>query len=394
VDIDADGDLDLFVVNYIHWSLAGERTCYTAAGIPDYCTPTFYQAPSRDVLYRNNGDGTFTDVSADAGLDAAFGNGLGIVCSDFDDDGRTDVFIANDKSPNQLWMNRTETGRLRLVDEAALRGCAVDDGGQAKAGMGTDAQDIDGDGRIDLLIVNIQTETDSLFRNAGAYFIDSTATSGLGVVSRGFTRFGAGLIDFDNDGRLDLYQANGGVRRPLSTPRTPDPYAEVNLLFRGVSGGRFEEVRPRGGTVPPLIAASRAAAFGDLDNDGGVDVLVVNRDGPVHMLRNSIDRRGHWLLLRVLDEHGRDALGAVVTLKAGERFIRREVRSAFSYMAACDPRLHIGLGEGAIATDLTVRWVDGTVEPFGTMTADQVRTLRRGEGDPGAALSGNRRPSI
>jgi hypothetical protein len=380
VDVDADGDLDLFVVNYIHWSAAGERDCYTAAGQRDYCAPSFYGAPARDVLYRNNGDGTFTDVSIEAGLDAAYGNGLGVVCGDFNEDGRIDIFVANDKSPNQLWINSSRGAAIRFTDEAMQRGCAVDDAGLAKAGMGAHAADLDGDGRLDLLVVNIQTETDSLFRNAGSYFVDHTAAAGLGVISRGFTRFGAALVDLDNDGHLDLYEANGGVRLPLAPPAAGDPYAEVNLLFRGREGGRFEEVRSRGGTQVPLIATSRAAAFGDIDNDGGVDVLVVNRDGPAHLLRNVVPGRGHWLLLSVIDEHGRDAIGAVVTMLVAGRSVGRDVRTAYSYLAANDPRVHVGLGAATAVSDVSVRWVDGAVESFGDLPADRVEKLRRGAG--------------
>ncbi|MCH8212370.1 MAG: CRTAC1 family protein, partial [Planctomycetes bacterium] len=376
LDYDADGDLDLFVVNYIHWSINAERDCFTPAGMRDYCDPKVYEAPAEDILYRNNGDGTFTDVSAAAGITAAYGNGLGVVAGDFNGDHLVDVFVANDGMLNQLWLNE---GDGHFHDGAMLSGCALDQNGIAKAGMGVAANDVDDDSDLDLLVVNLYNESDSFYRNAGEYFVDDTATVGLGTVSRIFTRFGTALLDFDNDGRLDLYEANGRVRRQ-SILHSDDPFAEPNMLLHGTARGGFEEVRPRGGTASLLVATSRAAAFGDIDNDGGIDILVVNRDGPAHLLHNVVKNRGHWLLFRVLDEHGKDALGARLTLRAGGRVVTREVRSAYSYLAANDPRIHVGLGDHTGAEDVAVRWVNGTVERFGRYDADQVVTLRYGSG--------------
>jgi hypothetical protein len=377
LDYDADGDLDLFVVNYINWSPAGELDCYSLTGVSDYCAPKNYNAPSPDTLYRNDGDGVFTDVSVGAGLRAAFGNGLGIAPGDFDGDGRLDVFVANDGMPNQLWLNR---GQGRFEDAALVRGCAVDLDGRAKAGMGVHATDVDDDSDLDLLVVNLDGESDSFFRNNGAYFADDTAAVGLRVPSRPFTRFGMALLDFDNDGRLDLYEANGRVGRQ-SEQYSSDVFAEPNLLLRGTTTGRFEEVSPRGGTDTTLIATSRAAAFGDIDNDGGLDIVVVNRDAPAYLLRNTV-RRGHWMAFRVVDEHGRDALGASVTLSVGARRIRRDVSAAFSYLASNDPRVHVGLGSETRVAEVKVRWLDGSVESFGEFDADRLVVLRRGAGQP------------
>ncbi len=376
LDYDADGDLDLFVVNYIYWLINAERDCFTPAGMRDYCDPKVYEAPAEDILYRNNGDGTFTDVSAEAGITTAYGNGLGVVAGDFNGDHLVDVFVANDGMLNQLWLNE---GDGHFHDGAMLSGCALDQDGIAKAGMGVAANDVDDDSDLDLLVVNLYNESDSFYRNAGEYFVDDTAIVGLGTVSRIFTRFGTALLDFNNDGRLDLYEANGRVRRQ-SILHSDDPFAEPNLLLHGTARGRFEEVCPRGGTASPLVAASRAAVFGDIDNDGGIDILVVNRDGPAHLLHNVVKNRGHWLMFRVLDEHGRDAIGATVTLHVGERTITREVRSAYSYLAANDPRIHVGLGDHTGAEGVTVRWVNSTVERFDRYDADQVVTLRYGSG--------------
>jgi hypothetical protein len=374
-DMEADGDLDLFFANYLNWSIETERQCTSRAGRPDYCGPNTYEAPAVAVLYRNEGDGTFTDISIAAGLPTAFGNGLGVVTADFNADHRVDVFVANDQMPNQLWINMGD-GTFR--DHAALTGCAVDDDGNPKAGMGVTAADIDNDGDRDLLIVNLVRESDSFHRNQGQYFVDDTIRVGLGVASRPFTRFGMGLHDFDHDGRLDLFEANGRVERG-AVLHSEDPYAEPNLLFRGGEDGRFVEVLPRGGTADPLVFSSRAAAFGDVNNDGAIDILIVNRDAPASLLINAVPDRGHWIICRVVDEHGRDALNATVTMTVGDTRIMRDVMVAYSYCAANDPRVHIGLGRNEVATGVEVQWIDGTVEKFGDLSCDQIHVLRRGE---------------
>lgn len=376
VDYDADGDLDLFLVNYVNWSSGNELDCYNRQGMKDYCMPNNYNATARDTLYRNNGDGTFTDVTTAAGLDTAFGYGLGVTYGDFNADGRLDIFVANDSVMNQLWINQ---GDGTFVDEAMFRGCAIDESGMAKAGMGIHAGDVDDDGDLDVLVVNLLDQADTFYRNEGDYFADQTAAWGLGLASRPFTRFGVGLVDFDNDGYLDVYQANGGVTMSAESP-TDDPFAQENLLFRGAPGGRLKEARPRGGTSERLIHTSRAAAFGDIDNDGGVDILVVNRDGPAYLLKNVVKDRGNWIRFRVIEEHGRDALGATVTLTLGGRTIRREVQSTYSYLAANDPRVHVGLAEREMVGAVDVRWLDGVRESFGDFEAGQTVVLERGKG--------------
>ena len=372
LDYDADGDLDLFVANYVNWSIGIEQDCYNPAGLLDYCLPTNYGAPALDRLFRNDGDGTFTDVSVDVGLQTAFGNGLGVVAGDFDGDGRVDVFVANDTMMNQLWLNLGDEG---FRDESLLRGCALDEHGLAKAGMGVAAEDYDADGDLDLMVVNLEGQTDSFFLNEAGFFVDHTGRAGLGATSRKYTRFGIGLIDFDNDGTLDLYEANGRVIRSPEAD-TADAYAEPNMLFRGDGRGGFAEIEPLGGTAQPLVATGRAAAFGDLDGDGGVDVVVLNRDGPVHVLRNVHAARGNWLGLRVVDEHGRDALGAQVTMTVGGRKLSRGVRAAYGYCASSDPRVHVGLGAATAAENVTVRWPDGTTRSFGTLKANQIVELK------------------
>ena len=379
-DIDGDGDLDLFVTRYLDWRSEIERECYSLTGVVDYCSPKNYDAPTSDLLFRNNGNGTFTDISAAAGLATAVGNGLGVIADDVNGDGRLDFFVANDGTPNHLWIN---LGGARFAESALMSGVAIDQDGAPKAGMGVHAADVDDDGDNELIVMNLDTESDSFFRNEGRFFVDDTVKVGLRVVSRRFTRFGVALLDFDNDGLVDLYEANGRVGLQAET-FAADPYAEPNLLLRGVAGGRFEEVSPRGGTAQPLVATSRAAAFGDLDHDGGIDIVVANRDAPPHLLRNVAPNRGHWLLVQVLERTGRDAVGAVLSIAAGGKTLRRDVRTGYSYLAANDPRVHVGLGDRATVDRITVRWLDGIREQFGPFEADRIVEIRRGSGTPAA----------
>jgi ASPIC and UnbV/FG-GAP-like repeat len=371
LDADLDGDLDLWVCHYLNWVAAAEHECMNHSGARDYCSPKVYQAPALDSFFRNRGDGSYDDATRSAGIDRA-ATSLGVACLDADEDGWLDVFVANDGMPNQIWRNQ---GGARFVETGLQDGCAVDFDGAAKAGMGVAASDPDGDGDTDLLVCNLETESDSLFENRGGHFADRTAASNLRTISRPFTRFGVGWQDFDADGLLDLYVANGRVMR-LNPPLADDPYAEPNLVLRGVPGGRYAEVLPRGGTATPLVATSRAAAFGDVDGDGAVDVLVVNRDGPAHLLINRAPARGHWLGLRLLDGHG-DAVHARLTAHVGEQRFTREVRTAYSYQSSSTPWIHLGLGEAARVERVEVRWTDGAVEAFGPYDADQAVELVR-----------------
>jgi len=376
LDLDSDGDLDLFVVNYLHWTVEIEQDCFGPAFYVTYCGPTSYDVPAMDRVYRNNGDGTFTDTTVESGVNVAFGNGLGVVGADFNNDGRTDVFVANDTNVNQLWINE---GGLRFREECQLWSCAVDAMGITKAGMGVAAGDVDDDGDSDLLVVNLTGQSDSFFRNDGGYFTDATLPMGLGPVSMRHTRFGVTLADFDNDGRLDLYEANGDVG--LTKPAEGDGFAEPNTLYRGSSSEgrfRFDEVKPQGGVSPTLVHTSRGAAVGDLDNDGGLDLVVTNRDAAPYLLMNRT-ARGNWVRFEVRTGH-RDAHGATVSATVAGRRLSRDVQPAASYLAANEPEVHFGLGEESLARDVVVRWPGGGEEAFGNYPAGTVNELRRGHG--------------
>lgn len=387
LDYDRDGDLDLYVVNYVRWSLTAEHVCYNNRGERTYCGPNLY-GPLPDTLYRNNGDGTFTDVSAEAGILSAAGNGLGVVCGDFDGDGWLDIYVANDLTPNILWHNQQGKGFRNVAPQW---GCAVSDEGVPKAGMGVVAEDLDYDGDLDLMVVNLSNETDSFFRNEGGFFMDCSPTIGALAATLPFTRFGLVMADFDHDGFLDAYVANGRINTRLPPVVPEDPLAEPNVLLRGTAEGKLVPVTPIGGTLRRLLHTSRAAIAGDIDNDGAIDLVVVNKDARPYVLRNVVAGRtgNHWLLITLVDRHGRLPLHATVTGKLGDRTVRRDCRIAYSYCAASDARIHIGLGRHRQLQQVTVQWPDGAVETFGSIQADRHITLQQGTGQGLAAAEGH-----
>ena len=376
-DFDNDGDLDLFFTNYIHWSHAVEMNCYSGS-VLTYCPPVNYNAPARDRLYRNDGDGTFTDVSGPSGISSVFGNGFGVVAADFNADGLSDIFIANDQMVDQLWLNR---GDLKFEEVGNLWGSAVDEHGVAKAGMGVAAADVDQDGDMDVMVTNITGQTDSFFRNEGGFFTDVTGELGLALTGR-YTRWGVVMADFDNDGLLDLYEANGMVGTEALTKGLD--FDEPNVLYRGTNAGRFEEVQPQGGVSPALLHTSRGVAVGDIDGDGGLDLLVVNRDGPAYLLVNQVANQGNWIRFHArLADAPRDAHGATVSALVGDTRVYRDVQPDGSYLTSSEPIVHFGLGQETEVRDVQVRWPGspaGEAERFGAFEAGRTVVLRQGEG--------------
>ena len=346
------------------------------------CRPAFVRPSAR--LYRNRGDGTFEDVSARAGIEEP-GNGLGIVAADFDEDGRQDLFVANDLMPNRLWLQRDRQSG-RFGDEALLAGCALNGDGRAEASMGVDLGDYDGDGDLDLFITKFDGETNTLYRNDGrGQFLDVTAGSGLGEPSFRLTGFGARFLDYDNDGRLDLAVTNGRVIFPPGADLARDPYpmAEPNLLFHNEGGGVFRDASALAGAafVAPMVG--RGLATGDVDDDGDVDLLVTASSGPARLFLNrSGAARTPWVGLRLVGTAGaRDMPGAVATatLDDGRELVRR-VAADGSYASASDPRILFGLGEASAIERLRVRWPGGQVETFAPPPLRAYTTLRQGTG--------------
>jgi hypothetical protein len=352
VDYDRDGDLDLYVVNYVTWSPEIETDCYGVGGSRDYCHPSRYQAPASDTLLRNDGNMRFTDVSEETGLLTNFGNGLGVAVVDITEGSAPDIYVANDGMPNQLWI----WSGSRFGDEAVPRGCAVNALGVSEAGMGVAHGDVDGDGRLDLVLTHLARETNTLYLNREGTCEDVTATAGLGAPSLPFTGFGTALADFDHDGEIDLWVSNGRVgREDIGTEG--DPFAEPDHLYRGLGGTRFELLSASVSGVGRTIDNSRGAAFGDYDYDGDVDALVIENGGAARLHRNRA-AGGGWLQLGVLFE-GSHALGARVEIEADGSRRAGVVQRAYSYGASHDPRVHFGLGTAERVEELHVRTVDG-----------------------------------
>jgi hypothetical protein len=380
-DFDGDGWLDLAVANYVRFSYLDHKVCMSKRGERGYCLPTSFD-PSPARLYRNRGDGTFEDVSAGAGLAALPGNGLGILAADFDEDGRLDIFVANDLIPNRLWRNG---GGLVFTDQALLAGCARSGDGRAEASMGVDLGDLDGDGDDELFITKFDGETNTLYRNdGGGLYVDATAGSGLGEPSFRYTGFGARFLDYDNDGSLDVAVTNGRVIFPPGADLERDryPMEEPNQLFRNQGKAVFEEVSSQAGAAFARAEVGRGLATGDVDNDGDTDLLVTASSGPARLYLNRAGQSRSWLGLRLLAAVApRDAPGAVMIATTGDgRVLRRRVGADGSYASSSDPRVLLGLGDGGAVLALRVRWPDGTTEVWDPPPLRTYTALRQGEG--------------
>ncbi len=381
LDYDRDGWLDLFVGNYVGYSLSNPKKCYSSTGAVDYCGPQSYPAqPNR--FFRNRGDGTFQEVSTQVGFAARHGGALGVVSADFNGDGWIDLYVANDQRPNHLWMNQG-TGIYR--DEGLVAGCALNGDGKTEASMGVDAGDLDNDGDEDLFMTHLIRETNTLYLNNGrAWFEDQTFRSELGVASLPYTGFGTAFIDYDNDGWLDILALHGEVATIEALEKANDPYPlhQINQLFHNLGDGRFEEVTDQGGAAFKLSEVSRGGAFGDVDNDGDVDVLIVNNNGPARLLINNIGNRRHWLGLRLVGtEHGRDMLGTRVDVVLSDQLtLVRRVRTDGSYGSSNDPRVLVGLGSKTRVAAVRAYWSSGRLEEWTDVPGDRYTTLREGSG--------------
>ncbi len=413
VDYDRDGWLDLYVGNNVDYDLDNGTVCTVSGGVRDYCSPQNYGGRP-DRLYRNRGDGTFDDVTRTAlrhnvetGISRAtsgqFGPALGVVAADYDGDGWSDIYVANDGSENILWINQQDG---TFGDVALLSGAALSPLGTPEASMGVAAGDFDNDGDDDLFMTHLMTEGNNLYVNDGSgIFQDQSAPTGLGPGSLSYTGWGTTWFDYDNDSWLDLLAVNGAVRRDaLVEVAAPEdgaprvvveggaeeifPYHQRKTLFRNLGNGRFEDVSDRAGVVFSLADVGRGAAFGDVDNDGDGDVLVGNNTGPVQLLINTIGNRHHWLGLRLVGSVGdpqaaavRDMLGARVGVsREGEPTLWRRVHTDGSYASASDPRLLFGLGESAAEPQVRVVWPNGQVEVWTEIAVDRYTRLTQGEG--------------
>ena len=378
VDYDRDGWLDLYVGNYVAYDADNPTTCTNAGGAPEYCAPRVYP-PQLDRLYRNRGDGTFGDASTAALQGRRPGAALGVVTADFDGDGWVDIYVANDGQENDLWLNRRDG---TLSNAGPLSGAAVNADGMPEAGMGVDAVDVDLDGDEDLFMTHLRGETNTLYVNDGSgFFEDRSALAGLGPPSLGRTGFGAAWVDVDNDTWPDLFIANGAVAamRDPGRAQDPFPYGQPNQVFRNLGGGRFEDVSDRAGAAARLSEVSRGAAFGDVDNDGDVDVLVNNTNGPVRLFVNEVGNRNHWIGLKLVGGDGRDMLGARVGIVRREGpTLWRRVRADGSYASANDPRVLVGLGDSPDLPGVRVLWPSGRIDEWQRVAVDRWTTLQEG----------------
>ncbi|MDY7095198.1 MAG: CRTAC1 family protein [Acidobacteriota bacterium] len=394
LDYDRDGHLDLFVGNFLDFTVETHRRCTAETSAPDYCSPTVY-SPVPDRLFRGRGDGTFEDVTEAAGLGAAFGNCLGVVTGDLNGDGWQDLYVANDSTPNQMWINN---GDGTFSDQALLSGNAYNREGKAEASMGVSAADPDGDGDLDLFMTHLNSETNTFYLNTGdGLFEDRSLEQGLAAPSLPYTSFGTLWMDYDNDSWLDLLVLNGEVKKIWSQDAAGDPLPlkQPDQLFRNVQG-TYQDVSDLAGPALTEPSVSRAGVFGDIDNDGDLDVVVTLNNGPVKLLLNRATeteeaRDNRWLGLRLVDAEG-SVLGAQVSVQlpparelAGRQLVRR-VRVDGSYLAAHDPRVLVGLGEiEAETVTVTVRWPDGTREVWQDLPLEAYSTLRRGGGSLAAS---------
>lgn len=379
VDYDRDGLLDLYVANYVKYAIADDKKCYNYTSARDYCAPTTYP-PVPGILYHNRGNGTFEDVSVKSGVTRAFGNGLGVIAADLSGHGWPDIYVANDGNPNQLWINQKD-GTFR--NEADVRGSAVNADGAPEAGMGVDIADVDGNGTEDIFITHLTHEKATLFVNLGeGQFEDRSASAGLYATTTPYTGFGTAFIDYDNDGWLDIVIANGAVHVIEDLVRAHDPFPlhQKKQLLHNLGNGRFEEVTASAGPAFALSEVGRGLAVGDLDNDGGMDFVVSNNNGPLRVFLNKVGRARPWLGLRLLTGK-RDAYGARVEVKRqGAPTLWRRVHSDGSYLSANDPRLLIGLGDAPEIESLAVRWPDGRDERFRVPALKRYTTLVEGMG--------------
>jgi hypothetical protein len=382
IDYDRDGRLDLFVATYLNTTLEklpkpGENTDCRWKGVPVNCGPRGLP-PGSVQLFHNNGDGTFTDVSRQSGVAAAARSyPMTAVAADYDNDGWPDIYVACDSTPSWLFRNQHD-GTFR--EEGLERGVALSEDGIEQAGMGIAVGDYDLDGNLDIFKTHFADDTNVLYRNDGkGFFDDFTIRAGIGVETR-FVGWGAGVVDLDNDGWPDLFLVTGSVYPEVERTLPAYPFRTPRIVFRNLGDGRFEELIEEAGPGVAAAHTSRGCAFGDFDNDGDIDVLVMNMNEPPSLLRNDVTSGGHWLKVLLTGvASNRSAIGARVVARYGNRRQAQDVTAQSSFYSANDRRLHFGLGS-ATSADLTIRWPNGATETIQGVEADQLVVIREGAG--------------
>jgi enediyne biosynthesis protein E4 len=371
-DYNNDGLLDLFVVNYLDYNIKTSNHCHVE-GLPTYCSPNDFRG-TPNILYRNNGDGTFTDVTEASRLSRYVGKGMGVAFADYDNDGLADIFVSNDTFPNYLFHNN---GDGTFTDVAEIAGVAYTENGKTVAGMGTDFRDLDNDGRADIFHTAMFGDTFPLYKNLGrGEFEDATVKSGVAAFTSRLTAWGTGAFDFDNDGYKDLFAANSAIldNAPEVEHR---PFALPNSLFRNKGSLTFEDTSATAGAGFSLPAAHRGAAFGDFNNDGKIDIVVTVLNGPPELLMNRTQNKNHWVIVQLIgSKSNRDGLGTRIriTTPHGSQF--NHATTAVGYSSSSDKRVHFGLGESAIIDSIEVLWPSGIRQTLTRVKADQVLTVR------------------
>ncbi len=380
IDYDRDGKLDLFVANYLEFDFSAQLVSNDFCnwkGVPVMCGPRGLP-PGRAFLFHNNGDGTFTDVSESSGILKATGSYMmTTVAADFDNDGWPDLYVACDSTPSFLLRNNHNG---TFTDVGLEWGAALNEDGNEQAGMGLGIGDYNLDGNLDILKTHFADDTSVLYRNTGKQsFDDVTVLSGLGVETR-FVGWGAGMVDLDNDGNPDLFIVTGGVYPEVEAKLPQYPVKTPRVIFRNLGGGKFEELIESAGPAITAAHCSRGCAFGDFDNDGDIDILIVNMNEPPSLLRNDVTGNNHWIKVKLEGvQSNRGAVGARVTARYAGRTQAQEVLSQSSFYSANDSRLHFGLGTADFA-DLEIRWPNGGVEKIPRVAANRLIFVKEGAG--------------
>jgi hypothetical protein len=371
-DYNNDGKLDLFVVNYCVWEVNKDPYCHVKGGVRGYCHPKLY-ASLHNSLFRNNGDGTFTDVSQETGISSHMGKGMSVSFADYDGDGFLDAFVANDTTPGFLFHN---LGGKKFEEVGMQAGVAYAPDGVALSGMGSDFKDVNNDGRPDIWYTAVEHETFPLLINQGnGEFDDLTHASGL-EATKDMSGWGNGIFDFDNDGWKDLFVARANVLDNISELGNRK-YPEPNSLFRNLGNGKFAEIGPSAGPDFQEEAAHRGVAFGDLFNDGRIDAVVTVLGGPVEILRNISETGNHWILLKLVGtKSNRMGIGAQIHITTEDGASQwNEVTTAVGYTASSDSRVHFGLGKNRLIKDVEIRWPSGIKQVLHQVAADQILTV-------------------
>jgi hypothetical protein len=378
IDYDRDGDLDLFVANYVDFTVAAGKSCTDPVGAPDYCAPSAYHpVPAR--FFRNEGNGTFTEATESAGISRAYGAGLGVSVGDYNGDGWLDLYVANDATPNQLWIN-THNGTFE--DQGWVSGAAANAAGRPEGSMGIASGDYDGDGDEDLFVTNLTRETFVLYVNDGhGNFEDQRARTGVSQTTASMTGFGTAWLDYDRDGWLDLITANGAVNVAAGLRGSPAPYAQRNQLFHNEGKGHLVDVTGSSGAAFDKALVGRGLAIGDLDNDGDIDVVISANNGPARILLNE-SSAGHWVGVRLTADAGnRFGFGARIGIvRQGQPTLWKRVGTDGSYLSASDSRALFGLGTLPRIDRIITEWPDGAKEFWTGIQADREVALRRGSG--------------